>query len=134
MEVTQSRAGLKRLAQAIDEWRQERGLERWEDVAALHGPSLATLRVIRNGKAGEITQLTRMRIARITGWPRSYVDALLDGRPLPELNQPPGFERSIAENPRLTEDQRHVLRAWYRDEGGREYLDALKAAERARQA
>jgi hypothetical protein len=76
--VAQSREGLKRLAKAIDEWRDQQGLERWEDVAALHGPSMATLRVIRSGTAGEITRLTRMRIARITGWSREYVDQLLN--------------------------------------------------------
>lgn len=132
--MAQSRAGLERLAKAIDRWRDEQGFERWEDVAALHGPSLATLRVIRSGTAGEVSRLTRMRIARITGWSREDVDALLNDETLPEVAQPPGFEASITGNPRLTVDERRVILDWYRNEGGREYMDALKAAERARQA
>jgi hypothetical protein len=121
--VAQSREGLARLAAAIEKWREERGLERWEDVAALRGPSLATLRVIRNGTAGEISGYTRMRIARITGWERSYVDALLADEPL-DLGELDPFEKSIVSS-RLTPVQKRQIIDIWRSPGGREWLESL---------
>lgn len=114
--MAQSREGLKRLAEAIDQWRDERGLERWEDVAALHGPSMATLRVIRSGTAGEITRLTRMRIARITGWSREYVDALLNDEALPPLVPEDVYEETILRSV-MPEDMKRTHIDWYRREG-----------------
>jgi hypothetical protein len=73
-------AGHQRLADAMDERRLELGL-RWTDVTARGGPSGEWIRSLRRGDVGEIRGLTRARIAKALGWPRSYVDELLGEEP-----------------------------------------------------
>ena len=90
-------------------------------------------RAIKTGRGYESTFIAMARIAGVEPQVREVLglEPLDDANVIPMASRPPGFERSIAENPRLSEHERQILLIWYRDAGGREYMDLLARARQA---
>jgi hypothetical protein len=87
------RQRLARLAALMNERRLDLG-ERWEDIAAAGGPSIKTLREIRNGQGGIPRDLTLRRIDDGMRWVPGSAARVLDGggdpEPLPVAPARPG--------------------------------------------
>lgn len=77
----------ERLGRAVRARRKELGLSQ-ADVTARGGPSVPTLRVVENNRAGRLSSRLRRALERAIEWDTGSVEAILDGgfaRTMPPL-------------------------------------------------
>lgn len=94
-----------RLAKAMEERQEELGIP-WNSIAAEAGVSAQTLISVRKHRR-EITPKTRRAIEAGLRWPRGFVTAILEDKPLPSLE---GGSSAVERPQSLEEMEREEIR------------------------